>query len=153
MTSENEKQMIRSMLVCLYNQCAKYPGLVENLELTNHHASYFIKLVFTRQIRFNEYVPSQFIRPHTHMFEAIALVITLSRGTDGIPKYSITQFDWLPKSGHYLPPFTGLYEKIYEDTKSWATTMMYIMDSQRLVSNQVSVIRRELIAKTALIKN
>lgn len=139
------------MLESLYLQSTKYPGIVEILELTNHDTSYFIKLVFTRQIRSDTYVPSRFIMPHTNMFEAIGLVVSLSRDNDGIPKYSITQFDWLPNSGHYLTPFTGLYENIFNITKQWATTMTYIMDSQRLATNQLSVIRSDLIAKTALI--
>ena len=151
MTSENEKALIRSMMGCLYNTCVKYPGLVEVLELYNHDTSYFIKLVFTRQIRSNEYVPSRFIMPHSDMFEAVGLDVCLSRDKDGIPTYSIIQFDWLPNSGHYLRPFTGLYENILRATKQWATTMTYVMDSPRLAATQVHKFKLDLIKKAPLI--
>lgn len=145
MTSENEKKLIRSMMECLYIACLKYPGFVEKLELNNHDTAYFITLVFTRKIQSHECVP------YSHMFEAIGLSVSLSRDNEGRPKYLITHFDYLPKSGRYLPPFTDLYENIFQTTRQWATTMTYMMDSQHLATNQVNMIRSELIAKTMLI--
>jgi len=149
-----DREQIKSMLGCLYSHCAKYPGLVESLEINDAKGATYthkVKLVFTRLIQSNEHVPSRFIMPYTHMFEAIGIFIYFGRLENGISTYTMARFDYMPHEGHYLPPFTGLYNKIHMATEKWAFAVSNVLDSQRLATKQYDAIRQELLSKTQLV--
>jgi hypothetical protein len=143
------------MLDCLYSNSIKYGGIVECLELIEnpkktgpHKYTHQVKLVVTRQIRSNEYVPSHFIMPHTVMFEAVAINIYFGYFNDE-PIYTMNQFAYYPNSGHYLTPFTGLYAKIRKEVDTWAQSVICIHDEKRHANNLQSIIKLELLRKTA----
>lgn len=149
-----DREQIKSMLGCLYDHCAKYPGLAESLEINDAKGAIYsheVKLVFTRLIQSNEHVPSRFIRPYVHMFEAIGILIYFGRSKNGMSNYTMARFDYMPHEGHYLPPFTGLYNKIHMAAEKWAFSVSNVMDSQRHAERQHDAIKLELLAKTPLI--
>jgi hypothetical protein len=149
------KASLKLMLDCLYTNSIKYGGIVECLELIEnpkkggaHSYTHQVKLVVTRLIRSNEYVPSYCIMPHSVMFEAVAINIYFGYFNDE-PIYTINQFAYLPNSGHYLMPFTGLYAKIVKAVKIWAESVICIHDEQRHANKLQSIIKLELLRKTA----
>jgi hypothetical protein len=61
----------------------------------------------------------------------------------------MNQFSYYPNSGHYLTPFTGLYAKIRKEAQNWAESVIFIHDEKRYAENQQSIIKLELLRKTA----
>ena len=148
----NDRDLIQSMLTCLYNHFAKHSGLVESLEIFAAKGDVYtheVKLVFTRLIQSNEHVPSRFIMPYVHMFEAIGILIYFGRSKNGMSNYTMARFDYKP-SGHYLPPFTGLYNKIHMATEKWAFSVSNVLDSQRHAERQHDAIKLELLRKVPI---
>lgn len=150
--ANHDKDHIQSMLTCLYNHISKHNGLVESVEIFDTEGgayTHLVKLVFTRLIQSNEHVPSRFIMPYVHMFEAIGLFIYFGRSKNGMSNYSMESFNYKP-SGHYLPPFTGLYNKIHMATEKWAFSVSNVLDSQRHAERQHDAIKLELLRKVPM---
>jgi hypothetical protein len=122
------------MLECLYNRCTQDSGLAESLEIADAKGA-----IYTHQVKFvfrrlNKPPPSK---------EAIGLLIYFGRLENNMSQYTITRFDYMEAS-------TSLFNKIYTLAKNWAGSVLNVLDAQRLVTNQLSVIKLELLRKVPL---
>lgn len=148
-----EREQVKSMLGCLFDHLSKHCGLVESLEVFDPKGTTYahqVKLVFTRLIQSNEHVPSRFIMPYVHMFEAIGIFIYFGRSENNKSTYTMDRFDYMPHEGHYLPPFTGLYNKIHMATEKWAFAVSNVLDSQRHAERQHDAIKLELLSRVPI---
>jgi hypothetical protein len=108
---------------------------------------YHLKIISSRVVPLNVYVPSFLITPWAQMLESIGLLIHIGRDTVNNPIFKITEFKYIPSS-HYLHTFTSMGLKIKEKIKDCLIDINYALNAEDLSNEKVSKIKHELYYRT-----
>jgi hypothetical protein len=137
----------------IISKISKAGYFVEEINLSdatdNSVYSYHLKIISSRLVPFNVYVPSFLITPHAQMLESIGLSIYIGRDTENKPIFKIIEFKYTPSS-HYLHTFTSMSIKIKEKIQNCLTDISYALNAEDLSIEKILKIKQELYDRTLL---
>jgi hypothetical protein len=150
--SKNDKCIIDLFLPLIINKLCSAGFIVEEIklsELTEYYGSfnYHLKIITSRQVPYNVYIPSFLITPYAQMFESLGLSILIGREAENNPIFNVKEFEYIP-SAQYLHSFTSMAAIVKEKVKEMIINITYALKAEELSQERLHTIRGELVERT-----
>ena len=145
-------ESVKALFPCIIKTVEQSGGIVENIVIYKTKGEHYhcVKLIVSRTLPFNIYLPSFKINPHIELMETVGLLINFGRCLDGTIYDKM--FDIPVSNTEYrVNCFTAYRDRIVKIFGSWWNDVKYVMDAQTHVEKQVSIFKGELIQRTVKI--
>jgi len=148
--TDRDIEAVKALFPCIIKTVEqKHGGIVEDIVIYKAKGEPYhcVKLIVSRMLPFNVYLPSYIITPNREMMETVCLLINFGRCLDGSIYDKIFNIP-VSNNDYRVNSFTSYRDRIEKAYDSWWKDVKCVMDAQAHVEKQVSLFKCELMERT-----